>query len=53
MQCSAGRFTRHAIERLFARAVHPDAVLRIIREGEVIASYPDDLPYPQRLDPGV
>ncbi|WP_447973697.1 DUF4258 domain-containing protein [Nitrospira sp. Kam-Ns4a] len=49
MECSAVRFTRHAFERLFERAVHPDAVLRIIQEGEVIASYPDDLPYPSVL----
>jgi len=46
MECSAVRFTRHAFERLFERAISPDAVLRIIEEGEVIASYPDDLPFP-------
>jgi hypothetical protein len=49
MECSAVRFRRHAFERLFERAVHPDAVLRIIHEGEVVASYPDDLPYPSVL----
>lgn len=49
MECSAVRFTRHAFERLFERAIPPDAVLRIIEEGEVIASYPDDLPFPSVL----
>jgi len=49
MERSAVRFTRHAFERLFERAVHPDAVLGIIHEGEVVASYPDDLPYPSVL----
>ena len=49
MKCSAIRFTRHAFERLFARALTPDFVLRIIKEGEVIASYPDDMPFPSAL----
>jgi hypothetical protein len=49
MECSAVRFTRHAFERVFERAIPPDAVLRIIEEGEVIASYPDDLPFPSVL----
>lgn len=49
MDSSAVRFTRHAFERLFEREVHPDAVIRVIRDGEVIASYPDDLPFPSVL----
>jgi len=49
MECSAVRFTRHAFERLFDRAIPPDAVLRIVEEGEVIASYPEDLPFPSVL----
>lgn len=49
MECSAVRFTGHAFERLFSRAISPDSVLRIIREGEMIASYPDDTPFPSVL----
>jgi hypothetical protein len=49
MECSAVRFTRHAFERLFERAIPPDAVLRIVEEGEAIASYPEDLPFPSVL----
>ena len=49
MDCNAVHFTRYAFERLFARAVPPDSVVRILREGEVIGSYPDDLPYPSVL----
>ncbi len=49
MECSAVRFTRHAFERFFMRAVPPDSVIRILREGEVIASYPDDVPFPSVL----
>lgn len=49
MECSAVRFTGHAFERLFSRAILPDSVLRIIQEGEMIASYPDDTPFPSVL----
>ncbi|MGH9806527.1 MAG: DUF4258 domain-containing protein [Terriglobia bacterium] len=34
---------------MFERSVPPEAVARIIREGEVIASYPDDQPFPSAL----
>jgi len=49
MDCSAVRFTRHAFERMFERSVAPEAIVRIIREGEIIASYPDDRPFPSVL----
>jgi hypothetical protein len=49
MECSGVRFTRHALERMFERAVSPALVLRVIAEGEVIASYPDDVPFPSVL----
>lgn len=49
MNCSSVRFTRHAFERVFERSVSPEVVVRIIREGEIIASYPDDQPFPSVL----
>jgi len=49
MECSGVRFTRHALERMFQRAVSPALVLSIISKGEVIASYPDDVPFPSVL----
>jgi hypothetical protein len=49
MECRGVRFTRHAFERLFERGIPPDSVMRIMREGEVIASYPDDVPFPSAL----
>ena len=49
MECSAVRFTRHAFERMFERSVAPDAVVRLISEGEIIATYPADLPFPSVL----
>ncbi len=49
MDCSAVRFTRHAFERMFERSVPPEAVVRMIKEGEIIGSYPDDQPFPSVL----
>ncbi len=49
MDCNAVRFTRHAFERMFERSVMPEAVVRIIRKGEIIASYVDDQPIPSVL----
>ena len=46
MECERLRFSRHAIEQMFQRALPPVLVRGIIQSGEVIASYPDDLPYP-------
>jgi hypothetical protein len=34
---------------MFERSILPEAVVRIIREGEMIASYPDDQPFPSVL----
>jgi hypothetical protein len=49
MDCSSIRFSRHALERLFARAILPEAIIRIVREGETISSYPEDKPFPSVL----
>lgn len=49
MDCRAIRFSRHAFERLFARDIPPEAIARIVREGETIASYPEDKPFPSVL----
>lgn len=39
----------HAIERMFEREIAQDEVRRVLREGEVIEHYPEDVPYPSRL----
>ena len=49
MDCKSVRYSRHAIERIFQRAIPPDAILECIQSGEVIASYFDDAPYPSVL----
>ena len=46
MDCKTLHFSRHAFERMFQRAINPDAVTQIVAEGEVIADYPDDQPFP-------
>ncbi|MCA3748322.1 MAG: DUF4258 domain-containing protein [Rubrobacter sp.] len=49
MDCRGVRFSRHAIERMFERAIPPEAVRKLIETGEIIAAYPDDKPYPSML----
>lgn len=49
MDCEAIRFSRHAIERMFKREIPPDAVRRVVVQGEVVADYPEDIPYPSVL----
>lgn len=42
-------FSGHAIQRMFARSIYPEDVRQVIEKGEVIADYPDDLPFPSCL----
>lgn len=49
MDCAQVRFSGHAVTRMFERGLSRDDVLTAIRQGEVIADYPDDRPYPSRL----
>ena len=42
-------FSGHALRQMFARSISADDIRTVIREGEVIASYPDDRPYPSEL----
>ena len=49
MDCRALRYSRHAIERMFQREIPPNAVARIVAEGETIDQYPDDKPFPSAL----
>ena len=39
----------HAIQRMFERGISDADVRRVLSEGEEIASYSDDKPYPGRL----
>ncbi len=49
MHCSRVIFSGHAVQRMFERHIDRDAVLDIVRDGETIAEYPDDQPFPSRL----
>jgi hypothetical protein len=42
-------FSRHAVSQMFARSITPADVVSVATQGEVIASYPDEEPYPKRL----
>lgn len=49
MGCRSVTFSRHAVQRMFERAIDKDSVIEVLRTGEVIAEYPDDEPYPSYL----
>lgn len=49
VDCEAISFSRHALQRMFERAISPDAVRMALMTGEVIADYPDDQPYRSML----
>lgn len=43
------RFTRHALERLFQRAISPLECEIVFKNGKVIEEYLDDKPFPSQL----
>src|SRR6056297_2582801 len=49
LDCSSIQFSGHAVTRMFQRALSKNTIRRIIMEGEVIADFPDDCPYPSCL----
>jgi len=49
LSCREVRYSRHAFERMFQRGISPEVVGTLIQSGEIIASYPDDRPYPSYL----
>ena len=42
-------FRVHALKRMHERNVGVEAVRAVLENGETLASYPDDKPYPSRL----
>jgi len=42
-------FSGHAIQRMFARKIAETDIITVIRNGEIIARYPDDKPFPSCL----
>lgn len=49
MECTRVFFSRHAVERMFERSLSPGDVRTVLQHGEVIASFPDDKPFPSSL----
>ncbi|WP_407080174.1 DUF4258 domain-containing protein [Candidatus Methylospira mobilis] len=49
MNCSEVRFSAHAVTRAFQRGLSEEEIFQVITDGEMIADYPDDTPYPSRL----
>ena len=46
IECRQFKFTSHAIQRMFERAIQRDAVISVVQNGEIITEYPEDEPYP-------
>jgi hypothetical protein len=42
-------FRVHAVQRMYQRGIDASAVRQVIRRGEAIEEYPEDLPYPSKL----
>ena len=49
MNCNNIKFSSHAIQRMFERVIKKQSLVEVIRSGKIIASYPDDEPYPSFL----
>lgn len=49
MNCEHFYFSGHAVRRMFEKRISKSDVLEVISDGEVIADYPDDTPFPSAL----
>lgn len=49
MDCANVRFSGHAFQRMFLRSIDRDMVISVLLNGQIIAEYPDDQPYPSAL----
>ena len=48
-RCDKVEMSGHAVRRMFERGISIDDVLAVLSNGERIASYPEDRPYPSHL----
>jgi len=51
--CGEFVFSGHAVQRMFERGIRQEMVIEAIRQGEIIARYEDDQPYPSYLVHGI
>jgi hypothetical protein len=49
MDCREIIYSGHAISGMFERNIHTSELRQVISSGEIIAEYPDDLPFPSFL----
>ncbi len=42
-------FSGHAVRRMFEREINKQSVLEVLRQGDIIAEYPEDTPFPSCL----
>ncbi len=49
MHCNKIIFSGHAVQRMFERGIKEPEAAKVITDGEVIAEYPDDRPFPSVL----
>jgi hypothetical protein len=42
-------FSAHAVNQMFKRGLSRDSIITVIEQGQVIAEYPEDRPYPSKL----
>ena len=49
MKCQEIIFSGHAVQRMFQREISTPDVMAVIEQGEIIADYPDDCPFPSYL----
>ncbi len=42
-------YSNHAVQQMFKRNISTNAVEKVIENGEIIKSYPEDTPYPSFL----
>ena len=49
LSCREIIYSGHAVRRLFERSLNIEDVVEVIRNGVVVADYPDDRPFPSTL----
>ena len=49
MKCNKIAFSGHIISQMFKRNISVDDIIVILEDGEIIAAYSDDKPYPSYL----
>ncbi len=49
MYCDSIFFSEHALTKMAERGIEPEEVEAVIKKGDTIRSYPDDVPHPSYL----